>query len=93
MRFLLFYNPLSFDSSGNFKNSKVGYTFLFLKFILSDFYFFFQAGSAFFYSPVSHEIKQQLRAHLGSMTRNLPEDLQYVLKNSCQRIQVKFSCV
>ncbi|CAH3025106.1 unnamed protein product [Porites evermanni] len=40
------------------------------------------AGSASFYPPVSHEIKHQLREHLVSITKNLPEDLQYVLKNS-----------
>ena len=43
---------------------------------------FFQAGTASFYPPVSHEIKQQLKAHLVSITKKLPEDLQFVLKNS-----------
>ncbi|XP_020600799.1 protein DENND6A-like [Orbicella faveolata] len=40
------------------------------------------AGSASFYPPVSLEIKQQLKGHLLSIIRTLPEDLQFVLKNS-----------
>jgi len=39
-------------------------------------------GSASFYPPVSLEIKQQLKGHLLSIIRTLPEDLQFVLKNS-----------
>ena len=46
------------------------------------FFFALQAGSASFYPPVSLEIKQQLKGHLLSITRTLPEDLQFVLKNS-----------
>ena len=46
------------------------------------FFFALQAGSASFYPPVSLEIKQQLKGHLLSITRTLPEDLQFVLENS-----------
>ena len=41
-----------------------------------------QTGSASFYPPVSLEITQQLKGHLLSIIRTLPEDLQFVLKNS-----------
>ena len=51
-------------------------------FVLFIFLIVFQAGAASFYPPVSHEIKQQLKAHLVTITRMLPEDLQFVLKNS-----------
>ena len=44
-----------------------------------------QACSASFYPPVSLEVKQQLKGHLLSIVRTLPEDLQFVLKNSWQR--------
>lgn len=40
------------------------------------------AGSASFYPPVDHEVKQQLKAHLITISGTLPEDLQFVLKNS-----------
>lgn len=49
---------------------------------INKFVFIFQAGTASFYPPVNHEIKQQLKAHLTSIIRTLPEDLQFVLKNS-----------
>ncbi|XP_074609233.1 protein DENND6A-like isoform X2 [Acropora palmata] len=40
------------------------------------------AGSVSFYPPVGHDVKQQLKAHLTTITNNLPVDLQFVLKNS-----------
>lgn len=40
------------------------------------------AGSASLYPPVSLDVKQQLKGHLSSIIRTLPEDLQFVLKNS-----------
>ncbi|XP_067025199.1 protein DENND6A-like [Acropora muricata] len=40
------------------------------------------AGSVSFYPPVGHDVKQQLKAHLTTITDNLPVDLQFVLKNS-----------
>ena len=75
---LLFYNP--------YPLTQVGISGLFFSIFLNSYsmivIFVFKAVSASFYPPVSHDIKQQLRAHLGSITKNLPEDLQYVLKNS-----------
>ena len=50
--------------------------------VLNVLFFTLQAGSASFYPPVSLEIKQQLKGHLLSIIRTLPEDLQFVLKNS-----------
>ena len=45
-------------------------------------HFQWQAGSVSFYPPVDHDVKQQLKAHLTTITNNLPVDLQFVLKNS-----------
>lgn len=45
-------------------------------------HFQWQAGSVSFYPPVGHDVKQQLKAHLTTITNNLPVDLQFVLKNS-----------
>ena len=50
--------------------------------VCNGFFFSLQVGSASFYPPVSLEIKQQLKGHLLSIIRTLPEDLQFVLKNS-----------